>query len=83
MVYGYGNICHMQAHIETQKITAHLPKADLKMAQEVSGAGITETLKAALKEYALKKVYRDFLSLRGTHKFSLDLNELRKDRDED
>lgn len=68
--------------IPTRKITAHIPVALLESAQAITGAGVTETVRMALEEMKRHKVYEDFQKLRGTYTFSLDLNELRKDRDE-
>lgn len=67
---------------ETQKITAHVPKELLKMAQKYTGEGITETVKKALEHLARKEVYEGLMEMRGKVKFSIDLNELRKDKDE-
>ena len=69
-------------HIKTQKITAHLPVDLLDSMQNYTGAGITETLRIALEEMKRRKAYQDLRNLRGKIKFSLDLEELRKDRDE-
>ena len=72
--------------VETQKVTAHLPKDLLAEVQAMTGAGVTETLRMALEKMAEQrrkdKVYEGLMSMRGAHNFSLDLNELRKDRDE-
>lgn len=65
---------------QTQKITAHIPIVLLHEAQSVTGKGITETLKIALIQLARANVYEDLRSMRGKVKFSIDLNELRKDR---
>lgn len=70
---------HLTSH-ETQKITAHIPKKLLKNAQEVTGKGITDTIKEGLEKLALARVYEKLLSLRGKYKFSIDLKELREDR---
>ncbi|MFT3742361.1 MAG: hypothetical protein QM752_06845 [Gammaproteobacteria bacterium] len=66
----------------TQKITAHLPVDLLHDAQSVTGKGITETLKIALTQLARSKAYDDLRKMRGKIKFSIDLAELRKDKDE-
>jgi hypothetical protein len=68
--------------IPTRKITAHLPVDLLEAAQKITGAGITETVRLALEEMRRRQVYESFKKLRGTYRFNLDLNELRKDRDE-
>ena len=67
---------------ETQKITAILPKKLLQNAMKASGLGITETIKDALERTARQEAYKGLLEMRGKFKFDLDLNELRKDRDE-
>ena len=70
----------MHNHTETQKITANLPKATLKAAQEYTGLGITETLKIALEDLKRKKAYQDLLALRGKVKFGLTWQEMKEDR---
>lgn len=64
-----------------RKITVEVPEDDLKSAQALTGEGVTETVRAALKRLAAVRAQREFLKLRGTYKFSLDLDELREDRD--
>ena len=72
----------MQTHSHnTQKVTAHIPVKLLHDAQAVTGKGITETLREGLEKLAVSKVYAKLLKLRGQYHFSLDLNELREDRD--
>lgn len=44
--------------------------------------GIAKNMKKGLKRVAAKKAYREFLGLKGAHRFSIDLEELRKDRSE-
>lgn len=68
------------AHEQTQKITAHIPVNLLHEAQSITGKGITDTLKIALRQLARANAYEDLRKLRGKVKFSLDLDELRKDR---
>lgn len=65
---------------QTQKITAHIPTSLLHEAQAVTGKGITETLKIALSQLARANAYEDLRKMRGKIKFSIDLEELRKDR---
>lgn len=67
----------------TQKITASLPKALLQNAQAITGLGITETIKQGLERLTRAQAYENVRKLRGKLKFSIDLNELRKDRDEE
>jgi hypothetical protein len=63
-----------------RKITIEVPERDLALAQEFTGAGITETVRAGLKKLLADQAQRNFRKLRGTYKFALDLDELREDR---
>jgi hypothetical protein len=65
---------------EMRKITVEVPSDILESAQAFTGEGITETVRAALKKLASMQAQHDFLKLRGTYKFSIDLDELREDR---
>jgi hypothetical protein len=67
---------------ETQKITASLPKILLHDAQEFTGLGITETLREGLIQLITAKAYEEIRCFKGKVAVSLDLEELRKDRDE-
>lgn len=69
--------------MQMQKITAALPQELLQRVQRLTGLGITETLREALENYARMKAYKNLSELRGKVKFAIDLNELRKDRDEE
>jgi hypothetical protein len=66
----------------TQKITAHLPKALLKEAQQTTGLGITETIKAGLEILAKQRAFEELRSMRAKVKLHLDHEDLRKDRGE-
>lgn len=50
------------------------------MAQAYTGEGVTETVRAALKKLANMRAQQDFRRLKGTFKFSIDLDDLREDR---
>jgi hypothetical protein len=63
-----------------RKITIEVPERDLALAQELTGAGVTETVRAGLRKLLSDKAQREFRKLRGTYKFALDLDELREDR---
>lgn len=65
---------------QTQKITAHVPKSLLKEAQESTGLGITETVKAGLEALARQRAFERLLKMEGKVKLRIDLEELRKDR---
>ena len=67
-------------HEQTQKVTAHLPIDLLQEAQSITGKGITETLKIALTHLSRANAYEDLKKMRGKIKFSIDLEELRKDK---
>jgi hypothetical protein len=72
-----GIVDHMN---ELRKITVEIPKEDLELAQAYTGEGITETVRTALKRLAAAEAQLEFRKLRGTFKFTVDLDELRKDR---
>lgn len=67
-------------HAQTQKVTAHIPTQLLQEAQAATGKGITETIKIALSQLAHAKAYEALRKMRGKVKFSIDLDELRKDK---
>lgn len=66
--------------MDTQKVTAHLPAELLRRAQEMTGKGITETLKRALEELTATEAYRRLRALRGQVRLAIDLEELRRDK---
>lgn len=72
-----GNLCRMG---ELRKITVQVPEGDLAMAQAYTGEGVTETVRAALKKLASMQAQHELRKLRGTFKFTIDLDELREDR---
>jgi hypothetical protein len=63
-----------------KKITVEVPADDLASAQALTGQGVTETVRAALRKLASIKAQQDLLKLRGTFQFSIDVDELRDDR---
>ena len=65
-----------------KKITVNMPEDLLITASKVTGKGITETLRLGLELLARQHAYQKLLELKGSHNFSLDINELRKDKDE-
>jgi hypothetical protein len=65
---------------ELRKITVQVPKRDLEMAQELTGQGVTETVRVALQRLAQVQAQQQARSLRGTFQFTIDLDELREDR---
>jgi hypothetical protein len=63
---------------ETRKITVEVSEHTLAMAQEYSGTGVSETVRAALGDYASKRAQKKAMALRGKIKFGVDLMALRK-----
>jgi len=66
---------------EMRKITVDVPAEDLAAAQEFTGAGVTETIRLALKRLRSIRAQQRALELRGKVKFSMTLDELRYDRE--
>jgi hypothetical protein len=64
-----------------RKITVEVPAHDLAMAQELTGGGVSETVRAALKKLVSIQAQRRLLKLRGKVKFDLTLEEMRYDRE--
>lgn len=65
-----------------KKVTVMLPKELLNRALKASGEGITPTLRKGLELVAAKESYKKLLKLKGKFDLKIDLEELRKDRDE-
>jgi hypothetical protein len=63
-----------------RKITVHVPEDLLKSAQKSSGQGVTETVRQGLRLVAAGETFRRVAALRGSVKFSVDLQKLREDR---
>lgn len=62
---------------EMRKITVEVPEGDLAAAQEYVGAGITETVRAALAGLRSAQAQKKALELQGKVKFGVDLMALR------
>jgi hypothetical protein len=65
---------------ENRKITVQLPGALLQRAQHATGKGITETIRQGLQLVSRRLAYQELRRMRGKVKFSIDLDQLRKDR---
>jgi hypothetical protein len=65
---------------DRRKITVVVPADLLANAQKVTRAGISETVRKGLELLAASDVYDCLLKMRGKVKFSINLNELRRDR---
>lgn len=66
---------------EMRKITVEVPEKDLRGAQALTGQGVTETVRTGLKRLASIRAQQELRKLRGTFKFTIDLDELREDRE--
>ena len=64
-----------------RKITVQVSEQDLELAQEFTGQGVTETVRAGLRKLASTQAQQRLLRLRGKVKFSMTLDELRYDRE--
>lgn len=63
-----------------RKITVEVPKDLLEKAQEASGTGVTQTVRAGLQLVAASRTYARILRLQGKVRFSRTLAELKADR---
>jgi hypothetical protein len=63
-----------------RKITVQVPERDLENAQAYTGEGVTETVRAALKQFAAMRAQQELLKLRGTVKFRMNINDIKHDR---
>ncbi len=63
-----------------KKVTLLLPEELLARAQEVSGVGITPTVRRGLELLAAGAAFEKLRKLRGRVKLGLDLRRLRDDR---
>jgi peptidyl-tRNA hydrolase len=64
-----------------KKITVQVPTDLLAAAQKASNAGISETVRKGLEALVARWAYDGLLKMRGKVKMSIDLDELRKDKD--
>ena len=60
-----------------RKITVEVPEQLLKRAQKQSGEGVTKTVRQGLELLAAAEAYDQLAKLRGTVKFSIDLETMR------
>ncbi len=63
-----------------RKITVEIPRELLKKAQQASGTGITQTIRAGLQLVAASRTYARLRKLRGKVHFSRTSAELKVDR---
>jgi hypothetical protein len=63
-----------------RKITVEIPGKLLEKAQQASGTGITQTVRAGLELVAASLAYKRLRQLRGKVRFTRPLGELKADR---
>ena len=63
-----------------RKITVEVPEADLAEAQALTGKGVTETIRDALRRMRSIRAQQRALELQGKVKFSMTLDEMRYDK---
>lgn len=66
---------------DMRKITVEVAVQDLEEAQALTGKGVTETIRDALRRMRSIRAQQRALELRGKVKFALSLEELRDDRE--
>jgi hypothetical protein len=62
------------------KITVEVPQDLLEKAQQASGTGVTQTVRAGLQLVAASRTHARVLRLRGKIRFTRTLAELKADR---
>jgi len=70
----------MQAMATARKITVEVPPELLEKAQQASGTGITQTVRAGLQLIAASQTYSRLRQFRGKVRFSRTVAALRADR---
>lgn len=73
---------HNDAMGDMRKITVDVDERVLEAAR-AEGAGVAETVREALERQARARAWERLAALRGKVKVDIDLNELRKDKDEE
>lgn len=63
-----------------RKITVELPAPLLAKAQQATGSGITQTIRAGLELVAASQTYKRLRQLRGKVRFTRSLADLKADR---
>jgi len=63
-----------------RKITVEVPPELLEKAQQASGTGITQTVRAGLELVAASRAYARLRQLRGKVRFTRTISELKADR---
>jgi hypothetical protein len=65
----------------TRKITVEVPEALLDRAQAAIGEGVTSTVRRGLELVVATRSLQELRTLRGKVRFTIDLDELREDRE--
>ena len=74
----------MKIHAEEmQKVTVMLPKALVRKALKASGHNLTGTIREGLQDLIAAEAWERLQRFRGKVRFSIDVDELREDRDID
>ena len=66
---------------EMQKVTVMLPKRLVEDATQSSGLGITPVIRKGLEGIVASEALKRLRLRRGKIRFSININEMRKDRD--
>lgn len=74
------SMVELQVTNMARKITVEVPDKLLERAQEASGEGITQTVRAGLQLVAASRTYERLRELRGKVKFSRTAADLKEDR---
>ena len=64
---------------EMRKVTVMLPRDLVDRATKESGMGVTPTIRKGLEAVAASDAYQRILRRRGKVRFSIDVDELRRD----
>jgi len=72
----YGNLTN---EMDMRKITVEIPDQLLEKAQEATGTGVTQTVRASLELMAASRADAQLRSMRGKVRFSLTAAELKTD----
>ena len=62
-----------------KKVTVMLPEDLLQRATKASGLGVTPTIRKGLENIAGLNPYEELLKLEGTYKFSINIDDMRRD----
>ncbi len=75
-----GGECGIRWHVALRRITIEVPEEVLEKAQQASGGGVTQTVRAGLQLLAASRTYQRLRQMRGVVGFSKTPAQLRADR---